>query len=67
MEDEQSLVGGTEACALLGMSRATYWRRIREGKIKPVMQMPGKTGAYLFDRAEIMKLAAELSAKVAAS
>jgi hypothetical protein len=49
-----------------GSSRRTIGRRIADGELTPLMKLPGTTGAYLFDRAEI-KRALGKSADVAAA
>lgn len=35
------------------ISRRSIGRRIAEGELTPLMKLPGHTGAYLFERAEI--------------
>jgi len=35
------------------VSRRTVLRRIADGDLTPLMKLPGATGAYLFERAEI--------------
>lgn len=44
------LIGSAEVCEWAGIDRATLVRHIAAGKVKPVTKLPGKTGAYLFDR-----------------
>lgn len=62
------LVGTVEACAILGIDRATLGRwaderlRPEERKIVPAMQLPGPNGAKLYRRADVEALAAELQA-----
>jgi len=54
------LIGSAEACSILGgIDRATLVRRIAAGKIAYVTKMPGETGAYIFDRAEVERLKRE--------
>ncbi len=48
------LIGAAEAAALLGVSRSTVSRRIRDGHLVPALRMPGESGAYLFDPADIL-------------
>lgn len=60
------LVSSLEASEIMGMSRAAFNRRVRVGRVTPRHKVPGHTGAYLFDRAEIEGLAAaERAAKLA--
>jgi predicted site-specific integrase-resolvase len=53
------LIGSAEACEILGIDRATLVRWIAASKIAKVTKMPGQTGAYVFERAEIERAAAE--------
>jgi hypothetical protein len=59
------LIGSAEACAILGdgetpIDRATLVRRIARGELATVGKMPGPNGAWLFDRAEVLRHKAEL-------
>lgn len=54
---DESLIGATEACDMLLISKDTLIRMIARGEIKPVHKLPGPTGAYLLNRAEIEHLA----------
>jgi excisionase family DNA binding protein len=47
------LIGSAEACERLGIDRSTLTRRIARGQITAVQKLPGETGAYLFEAAEI--------------
>jgi len=59
MATHDALIGSAEACRLLGVSRATLVRSVHAGKITPAQQLPGQSGAYLFTRAEVERVAAE--------
>lgn len=49
-----------EACAVLGVAHPSSVTRLVEmGRLTPIRKFPGKTGAYLFDRAEVAALANE--------
>jgi predicted site-specific integrase-resolvase len=48
-----------EACAILDVDRSTLIRWVYKGIVKDAHKMPGDTGAYLFSRAEIARLARE--------
>jgi excisionase family DNA binding protein len=48
-----SLVSTAEAAAILGLERSTVLRWVREGRIAPAMKVSGKTGTYLFRRADV--------------
>lgn len=60
------LIGSKRAAAICGVSRIVFNRWVRAEKVKPVMQMEGDTGAYLFDLAVIEELAAQRKAAKAA-
>ncbi|MEV7972853.1 helix-turn-helix domain-containing protein [Cellulomonas sp. NPDC089187] len=48
-----------EVCTRLGTDRKTVRRLVDRGSLTPAFKLPGVTGAYLFDRAEVEALAAE--------
>jgi len=63
-----SPIGSAEAIMLLrqlGVSvhRATLLRWADQGRVKPALKMPGRNGAYLFERAEIQRLAGDCLAR----
>lgn len=51
----------TEVAQRLGISRNTVLQRVTYGRLKPLLKLPGRTGAYLFDAEEIDKIAASKS------
>jgi predicted site-specific integrase-resolvase len=54
------LIGSAEACSILGdIDRGTLVRWIAAGKIAYVTKLPGGTGAYVFDRAEVERVKRE--------
>lgn len=55
---DEPLIGATEACEVLGVSKDTLIRMIARGEITPVHKLPGPTGAYLLNRAEVERLTA---------
>ena len=57
-----NLIGCVETARLLKCSRATVQRRALSGELTPAHRGPGKTGAYLFERADVEALAAEADA-----
>lgn len=62
------LVPTTEVAAMLGIHVATVVRRAQAGEIPYAVKLPGETGAYLFDRAEVERVkAAEAAAAPAGS
>lgn len=53
-----------EAVTLLGYTdRSTVVRMVREHRLTPSRKLPGATGAYLFWRADILRLAADIADK----
>jgi predicted site-specific integrase-resolvase len=65
MAQTPDLRSSGEACAVIGIDRSTLSRWIKDGTARPAMQLPGKTGAYLFTPAEIKRLAEEYKGAVA--
>jgi hypothetical protein len=51
------LIGAGEAAALLNVSKPTLTRRIAAGSLKPLAQLDGRKGAFIFDRNDIQALA----------
>jgi len=58
----EALIGATEARVILGVSKDTLIRMIARGELTAVHKLPAPNGAYLLDRAEVLKLAAEREA-----
>ena len=56
MSKTENLIGSAEVCDILGIDRGTLSRWVSTGKIKPDVQLPGRTGARLFKRAKIEKM-----------
>lgn len=50
-----------EAGAILGKSARTVQRMADSGDLPYVHKLPGPNGAYLFDRAEVLRVAAKLA------
>jgi len=50
-----------DVAQLLGVHVSTVARMVAANEIQPAMKIPGKTGAYLFDRADVERLAREAS------
>jgi excisionase family DNA binding protein len=62
---EAQLIGSAEACGILGIDRGTLIRWIASGRIHAVQKLPGQTGAYIFDRAEVTRVKTEQDKAVA--
>ena len=59
MDKEPSLLTAAETCAELGgIDRSTLTRWVQAGRITPARKLPGLTGAYLFDPAEVQRVKA---------
>jgi predicted site-specific integrase-resolvase len=54
---DEPLIGAKDAADLLGVDPATVVRWVHAGRVTPITKAPGKTGAWLFSRAEIARLA----------
>lgn len=54
---QPTLLSTLQACERIGFDRSTLSRWIKDGTARPAMRLPGKTGAYLFDPAEVARLA----------
>lgn len=53
-----------EALAILGLREpSTISRYVKEGKLRESRKLPGRTGAYMFWRADIERLRDERSAE----
>jgi excisionase family DNA binding protein len=44
------LITSSEVCDLLSIDRSTLSRWVKEGRITPVMKLPGLRGGFVFDR-----------------
>lgn len=56
---QPALIGTRQAAEILGVPRTTLASRLAAGTIAPAIKLPGRTGAFLFDRAYIEKIAAD--------
>ena len=56
---QPALIGTREAAEILGVPRTTLASRLAAGTIAPAIKLPGRTGAFLFDRAYIEQIAAD--------
>ena len=60
--DAPDLIPTAEAAEALGVHVATISRMVTRGDLAPAVKVPGKRGAYLFNRADVDALAAQRSA-----
>lgn len=59
MHTTPDLLTTAETCdALGGIDRSTLTRWVQTGRITPAQKLPGRTGAYLFDPAEVQRVKA---------
>lgn len=59
------LIPAAEVAAILRVHVRTVHRMVADGRLVPVVQAPGRKGAYLFDRAAVERLRDTLGAGVA--
>lgn len=67
MNQSVALIGTVEVAEILGWSRAKVKRETQLGRLPHAQKMPGDTGAYLFHRSDVEKLAVEQTAERRAS
>lgn len=61
-DDLDELIGSKAACRILnGIHHATLSRWVASGRIKPAGKMAGRTGAFVFRRSDVERLATELA------
>ena len=53
----QELIGAGEAAEMLNMDIRTVHRKIIEGEIPYVTKLPGLRGAYVLDKAAVLRIA----------
>lgn len=58
-KDALMFVSAAEAAQILGIARRSLISRVEAGTVQAAHKLPGRTGAFLFDRAYIEKLAQE--------
>lgn len=56
--DLAELIGSAESAAILEIDRATFNRWVAIGRVKAAAELPGRTGARLFRRADVEALKA---------
>jgi hypothetical protein len=61
---QSDLIGTATASTILGWSRAKVKREAKGGQLAPlvVSKLTGDTGAYLFNRSDVERLAGEVAA-----
>ncbi len=61
------LIGTTEAAEVIGIERSTISRWVKDGALNPAHRMTGQTGAFLFHRSEVERVAAEYQSRKASA
>ena len=64
---DQNLIGSAVAAKLLGWSLTKVKREAQAGRLPYELKVRGQTGAYLFDRAAIERIAANRTKAEAAA
>lgn len=58
-KDALMFVSAAEAAQILGIARRSLISRVEAGTVQAAHKLPGRTGAFLFDRAYIEQIAAD--------
>nr|WP_246462133.1 helix-turn-helix domain-containing protein [Nocardia transvalensis] len=56
--DDGEVCSSAEACALADVNRSTLTRWVESGAIEPLHKAPGRNGAYVFRRSDVIAVAA---------
>lgn len=59
------LMTAAQAAEVLGCSQRTVARMAEDGRLTPALKLPGETGAYLFEPAEVERAKAAQDKAVA--
>lgn len=51
----EDYITASEAATILGVHRVTINRWAKDGKLQAAQKLSGPLGAYLFDRAEVLR------------
>lgn len=62
LKNQPDLIASPEVAKLLNIDPRTVQRQAERGELPTVGKLPGRTGAFLFDRTVIEALAAERAA-----
>lgn len=65
MPKTNTMLTSAEACELLAIDRSTLSRWVASGRIRSAFKMPGRTGGFLFAKAEVERVLAELRSSAA--
>ena len=56
------MIGAAAAAEILKTSKRNVQHLTKTGRLNPVQKLPGKTGAYLYERANVINLATQRAA-----
>ena len=59
MSNPRLTITSDEAATLLDVDRRSVVRFVVRGELTPALKLPGRTGAYLFERADVEQLRAQ--------
>ena len=59
--DTPDVVASKNVCLELDINRSTLTRWVEAGRITPAFQLPGDRGAFVFHRADVDALKAEIA------
>ena len=62
MSTPQPLLHSAEVCEILGIDRSTLSRWVAAGRIPAAQKLPGLRGPFLFDPADVERIAATAGA-----
>lgn len=65
MSKPNDLIGSKEACAILDRDRSSLTRYVQEGRLVAVSKLPGRNGAFVFNRSDVEAFKATLAGTVA--
>tara|TARA_R100001244_G_scaffold6385_9_gene7513 strand:+ start:3010 stop:3222 length:213 start_codon:yes stop_codon:yes gene_type:complete len=63
---DDELIGTAEAATILGRDRRTVQRHVLSGALVPAHTLPGRTGAHLFRRGDVLALAEAIAERAKA-
>lgn len=62
---DRELIGAADAAEILDVTRRDIPRLVAGDELRPTAKLGGRTGAYLFDRAEVERVKADRDARPA--
>lgn len=62
---DPEFIGSAEVCRIHNVHPSTVSRWVSNGDLTPVHKLPGKNGAFVFNRADVEQFAADRSEQTA--